>query len=275
MTFAAPSFQTHSQTRETPIRSRLPFPVLLYLFAVAVPIGFQVGPLAMTTLRLLLIIVVVPLMIRTLLGHYGRVLASDILFSLFIAWSALALAVNNPSQVIQQVGSVGAEFLGGYAMGRAYIRSRETFLALSRTLIWIILIFLPFAIFETLTARPLIMDLIDRIPRLSSAGPNTMPPRMGLERVQVVFAHAIHWGLFCSVAFSLCFVGLKGTLGTQKRWIYSVLIALSGFLALSSGALLAIVLQFGLIIWAVRSWKPAQVEKPDFRIQRAHQSEVA
>lgn len=31
----------------------------------------------------------------------------------------------------------------------------------------------------------------------------------------------------------------------------------------------------GLIIWAVRSWKPAQVEKPDFRIQRAHQSEVA
>lgn len=28
----------------------------------------------------------------------------------------------------------------------------------------------------------------------------------------------------------------------------------------------------GLIIWSVRSWKPAQVEKPDFHIQQTHQS---
>lgn len=31
----------------------------------------------------------------------------------------------------------------------------------------------------------------------------------------------------------------------------------------------------GLIIWAVRSWKPAQVEKPDFKIHNAHQPEVS
>lgn len=30
----------------------------------------------------------------------------------------------------------------------------------------------------------------------------------------------------------------------------------------------------GLIIWAVRSWKPSQVEKPDFHIQTAHRTEV-
>lgn len=30
----------------------------------------------------------------------------------------------------------------------------------------------------------------------------------------------------------------------------------------------------GLIIWAVRSWKPSQVEKPDFQIQAAHRTEV-
>ncbi|HRP96873.1 MAG TPA: NADH:ubiquinone reductase (Na(+)-transporting) subunit D [Rhodocyclaceae bacterium] len=30
----------------------------------------------------------------------------------------------------------------------------------------------------------------------------------------------------------------------------------------------------GLIIWAVRSWKPSQVEKPDFQIQTAHRTEV-
>ncbi len=31
----------------------------------------------------------------------------------------------------------------------------------------------------------------------------------------------------------------------------------------------------GLIIWGVRAWKPAQVEKPDFKIQTAQQSEVS
>ena len=30
----------------------------------------------------------------------------------------------------------------------------------------------------------------------------------------------------------------------------------------------------GLIIWAVRSWKVEQVEKPEFRIHEVHQSEV-
>ena len=31
----------------------------------------------------------------------------------------------------------------------------------------------------------------------------------------------------------------------------------------------------GLMIWGVRAWKPAQVEKPDFEIQAAHRSEVS
>lgn len=31
----------------------------------------------------------------------------------------------------------------------------------------------------------------------------------------------------------------------------------------------------GLVIWAVRSWKPSQVEKPEFKIQPAHRTEVS
>lgn len=31
----------------------------------------------------------------------------------------------------------------------------------------------------------------------------------------------------------------------------------------------------GMIIWVVRSWKPAQVEQPEFRISHAHRPEVA
>src|SRR5690606_41554773 len=44
----------------------------------------------------------------------------------------------------------------------------------------------------------------------------------------------------------------------------------NGMLLLPASAFFLI----GLIIWAVRAWKPAQVEKPDFQIQ-AHRAEVS
>jgi len=263
VTLSAPSFETFGtglQQRPSGARPlsapldvtkiRVPLPVLLYLFTVVIPIGFQVGPLAMTTLRLMLLIVVIPLTAQLFMGRYGRVRATDILFLFYLAWSAVALYVNNPDRVVEHVGSVGMEFIGGYAIGRAYIRSRESFAALSRVLVLIVLCLLPLALFEAATGRPIILELIRKVPGLTSPSIHSMEPRMGLERVQMSFSHAIHWGLFCSVAFSLCFVGLHDIMGNRRRWIASILIAFSGFLALSSGALLSIALQFGLIAWA-------------------------
>ena len=229
--------------------AKLPFPVLLYLLAVVIPIGFQVGPLAMTLLRLLLIVMIVPLLIRLLLGHYGKVFLTDILFIVHIAWATVALAVNNPDQVVQQVGSVGMEFLGGYVMGRAYIRTPEAFAALCRALVVIVLCTVPLALYEAQSGRPLLIEYLRRL-GLTATGIVTIEGRMGLERVQGVFAHPIHYGLFCSVAFSLAFVALQDMTGTARRYITSALIAGAGFLALSSGALLAISAQIALILWA-------------------------
>jgi len=44
----------------------------------------------------------------------------------------------------------------------------------------------------------------------------------------------------------------------------------NGLLLLAPGAFFLI----GLIIWGVRSWKPAQVEKPEYQIQVVHRTEV-
>lgn len=224
----------------------LPF---VYLLCVLVPIGFQAGPLAMTTLRLLLIIVTIPLTIKLLAGRFGKPLATDYLLFGHLIWATVALAVNNPDRVIQQSGSVGVEFIGGYLVGRATIRSREDFAALCRTLVWMVLITTPFAILESQTGQPIIVNFIRSLPKLTSVYPVTIEGRLGLERVQATFAHPIHYGLFCSVAFSLTFVALKGIIGDARRWVSSVLILCSGLLALSSGALLAMVLQIGLIAW--------------------------
>jgi hypothetical protein len=233
---------------------RLPLPVVLYLFCVIIPIGFQAGPLYMTSLRLMLLIVTIPLMVQILSGRYGRVNIADIFFTAHIAWAAVALFVNHdPAKATEQIGSVGMEFLGGYAIGRAFIRTPETFTALCRVLVAVVCVSFPFVVFEALTGRSLLLEFVRGLPGVSTYAdfPNAAKwMRMGLQRSQFTFAHPIHYGLFCSVAMSLSWIGLKGATSTAWRVASTLIIGICGFLSLSSGAVLAMVLQLGLFFWA-------------------------
>jgi len=199
-------------------------------------------------------IMVIPLMVRIFTGKCERIYPTDVLFVLHVLWTALALIINNPGQVVEQVGSVGMEFLGGYAMGRVYIRNRADFIALCRALILIVMVMLPLTLFETMTGRSLMLEGLKAIPGVRTVALNFHDARalfgLSLERVQMGFSHPIHFGLFCSVVFSLCFVSLASSINTTQRWLAGMAIALSGILSLSSGALLAVALQFGLIAWA-------------------------
>jgi hypothetical protein len=237
---------------------RLPAVVWLYLLAVVIPVGVSVGPLVLTGVRIVLIVMIIPLMIQLFTGRFGKLFATDFLFIAHVLWTAVALVVNNPSQVIQQTGSVGMEFLGGYVLGRAYIRTREDFTALSKVLILFVLAMVPLALLETVTGQVLLVDILQKVPGIRTIGYAVQERRFGLDRVQLGFGHPIHFGLFCSVTFSLCFVAMEGTFGTLRRWITGAVIAGTGFLALSSGAILAIALQFALILWSMMF---AKVEK--------------
>lgn len=223
--------------------------VFVYLICVVIPIAFQAGPMYMTTLRLVTLALIIPLMLNLMRGKYGPIILTDILFVAHLAWMGIALWVNNPSRVIEQVGSVGVEFLGGYMIGRAYIRTSEDFGALCRFVITLVIISTPLAIYETQTGRPLLIEYLRRIPGITSVSIMDIDGRMGLERVQSSFAHPIHFGLFCSVAFSLCYVGLQGLISDAKRYTFSAMVLCTGLLALSSGALLAMVMQIIFIVW--------------------------
>jgi hypothetical protein len=231
-------------------KARVALPVLLYFLAVLLPLKFPVGPIDMTGVRLVLILLVVPLTIQLAMGRYGRILATDILFFLHCAWIVVALAVNNPQQVVANAGSTGIEFLGGYLVGRAFIRTPGDFLGLIKLLALIGLCSLPFAIYETLSGTPIILRLLDAVPGTTTLRDLQIGMRLGLHRVQMVFVHPIHYGLFCTVALSLCYVGLKGIYSDTQRVIVTFTLGACGFLALSSGAFLAIVLQIMLIGWA-------------------------
>ncbi len=231
--------------------TRLPWPVAIYMVAVITPILFNIGPLLMSGLRAFLLIMIIPLSYKLFRGRYGHLLWTDIFFFLHIFWALLALAVNNPDRVVQNIGSAALEFLGGYLIGRAYIRKKEDFAAMIRFFMLLVICMLPLALFETMTGRPIIIETIRKIPGIYSVGIVNIEARMGLERVQALFAHPIHYGLFCSGVFSLTFVGMKGITSTPVRWVVSGIVLVSVFFSLSSGALLPVILQSFLILWAL------------------------
>ena len=258
MTLADPAYAPASggglhrppaSAQDASARGRLPVPVLIYLILVVTPVGFNLGSLYMTGLRVYLLIMIVPLVLRLLSGKCGRVLPVDVLFMLHMVWAYVALQVNNPSMAITQFGSLGAEMLGGYLMARVYIRSKADFIALCRWLGALVCLTLPFAILETRTGNPIIISTIESIPGLRSVSNVNNPPRLGLERAQVMMGHPIHYGYLCSTAFALVFMGLKGVLPTPQRLAMSAGVVLAVFLSLSSGALLPVIMMAFMILW--------------------------
>jgi len=225
-------------------------PLAIYLIAVMLPITFNLGPLFLNSVRLVVLVMVVPLAIRLAMGHFGRIIWTDILFALHIAWAAVALAMNNPDKVITQIGSLGPEFLGGYLLGRAYIRTRQDFIQLCRWIMGMVLITLPFSLYESQTSHSPIIGLLERLPGVGSLAQVNIPSRLGLERSQAMTTHPIHYGLFASSAISLTLLGLRGVLDDGTRRLAALGITFTTFLSLSAGALLPMLMQFFLMLWA-------------------------
>ncbi|MFT6091508.1 O-antigen ligase family protein [Sulfitobacter sp.] len=223
----------------------------IFLALVILPIGVKLGPLHLSGTRFFLVLLILPLAVNLLRGRYGPLIATDALFALHFVWVTLALWVNNPDQVVQNAGATGADFLGAYLLGRASIRSRDDFLTLMRAVVALIVLCSPFAVFEAVTGISPLIAIADRIPVISAPLDLSIDRRLGLERVQLGFEHPIHWGVFCSLGTAFCLVGLQSTLTVIARVLLTVLICLSGLLALSSGAILSIAVQVGLIVWAM------------------------
>lgn len=229
---------------------RLPLVVALFLFAVCAPVSFSVGSLSLTPIRILLIPIIIKSSVDLLRGKFGPILFVDVFFFLHMAWVALALSMNNPDRVIEFAGSTALEFMGGYLVGRGYIRSQAAFLKLIRALMFLVIFLLPFAVIEAVFNRPLLLEVWDKVPGVRSLPNPSMGKRFGLDRVQVMLPHPILFGLFCSSVFSLCVIGLQGLYSNATRLFSGFAILACVFLSLSGGAYMSIILQIGLITWA-------------------------
>ena len=243
--------QTTPVPPESKRRERLPFLTKIVLFSLLLPAFFSVGSLVFTPSKLLFLFVVPILTLKLLRGAYGRLLPSDFLVFGYAGWMTLAMLANHtPRVAVEYTGSNTVIFLGGYLTARATIRSKESFVALIRFLVVIVILTLPFAIYEVITSRTTIPRWLAQLPGIRSHADINHDPRFGLWRAQVVFPHPIHYGIFSSMAFSLAYVGLAERLRSFRRTVATGLVGLSCFLSVSSGPVLALAAQIGLIGWA-------------------------
>jgi len=227
-----------------------PLAVVIFIIVILLPINFNLGSLRLSPARAYLMLAFVPLITTLLSGKCGKLIATDYLFAGFLIWATLSTTVNNPIRVVEQMGSFGIEFLGGYMLGRVGIRTPEAFVAMIKTVAIAIACTLPLALYEALTGTPILLETLRSV-GLNVAPNVKMDLRMGLDRAQVMMAHPIHYGLFCASAFGLVLIGLKGSLGETKRFFLAGLVFLGVFLSLSSGALLSVVLQMAILMWAI------------------------
>lgn len=219
------------------------------MLSIVIPAHIYVGSVFLTPSRIFLLIITPYLAFSFLQGKYGKFTLNDLLVVLIIIWMSITTFIHHFDIALQFVSSNILMIFGGYLVGRATIRTIEDVENFVKFLGLIIICFIPFAIYEAITTQFIIPKIIQNIPGVSSVTDVNYRKRLGFDRAQVVFAHPIHFGIYCSLGAGIFFMACKGSLRTWSRWLGSCLILLATLLSLSSGPLLSALVQMILIMY--------------------------
>lgn len=181
-------------------------------------------------------------------GKAGRIRLPDICVILICVWSTISLiAVHGLTPMIEWIGVTWIETLGAYLLGRCFIRSPDDFLGMARLLFAIGLFMLPFALHELETGQKVLLRIFQSLGPSHRA--NFMEGRLGFERVQGVFAHQIHFGVFFGVLVGLAFYVLGYRRSLLGRLVRSAVCIVLCFCSLATGALVAGMTQIYFLFW--------------------------
>jgi hypothetical protein len=219
----------------------------IFVFALAMPIHFYLGPTRLSPYRLVLVVTIIPCLMAWLSGSVGRIRLPDILMLSAATWAAVVLVSQHGiDEGLQSAGIFVIETFGTFLFARRYIRDVFAFQRMVRSLVLMVLFLLPFAIYENVAGSPILIELFGKI--FSVYDIVGSEPRFGLRRAQGTFEHFILFGVVCSSAFALSFYvfGAAARLGGR---LSSGLVTMAVVSSLSSGAILSLVVQALLIVW--------------------------
>lgn len=220
------------------------------MIAFVMPFFFYAGGLRLSAYRVILMVLFVPTLYFWMSGRAGRVKGIDYFVLLIGFWPPIALMVNHgAAETWEFSGMYMIEALTPYFIARTMIRDLRSYRFFVMTLFLIVLGLLPFAIYENLSGRAILIEMFDKV--FDVYRTTEKDPRLGLRRAQASLPHPILFGLFCSPAFALAWYTLRseGRLRGQLRYPAIALAAV--FTSLSSGAFMSIAAQMVLIMWDI------------------------
>lgn len=228
-------------------RSKVSPLIPLFILLLAVPINIHIGSLRLSPYRLLLIATFIPCLVSWLSGSMGRIRLPDIFILLTALWATVALfSVHGVNGGLETAGIFVIETFGTFLFAKRYVRDIFALQLVVKCLVVMVVLLLPFAVYENLTGSQILIKLFDTVFSVFEYGPNEL--RHGLSRAQATFEHPILFGTICSSAFALSFYVLGGTSRLMGR-LAPGLVAIATFTSLSSGALLSLAVQGVLIVW--------------------------
>ncbi len=226
-----------------------PAAVTALMVALVIPWVFSFGSVAVSLYRLVLLAVAVPTLAFWLSGKAGRIRAVDILLGLFCIWATIAtIVVHGAMEAIEPSGILFLETFIAYLVARCYIRTYQDLVATTRILLLIVSVLLPLAIVEAITQQKLTLELFRLV--LPSIQGTTNELRWGLARVQGPFEHPILFGVFCGAPAALAWLVLGVEARLVQRWTMTAIVAGTSMLALSSGPMVALLVQLALVVWS-------------------------
>lgn len=238
-----------SSDQTTPIAGRR-FWVALLLIAFVMPFFFYAGSLRLSPYRIILIVLFVPTLFFWISGRAGRVKGVDFLVLLIGVWPPIALLANHGFAATWEFsGMYMIEAMTPYFIARTMIRDLPTYRFFVLTLFLIIFALLPFAIYENVSGRAILLEMFDKVFDVYRTTDKDL--RLGLRRAQASMPHPILFGLFCSPTFALALYTLRSRNGRRSKWRYPTISLAAVFTSLSSGAFMSIAAQMALISWDV------------------------
>ena len=227
---------------------KLPWPVTLFLILLIVPWVINVGDSRLSPYRIFLVVSLLPCLVTWATGKAGRIRIADLVILSYCLWAVIALSeVHDVGVAIRSGGLLFVETAGAYFLARCYIRTADDFKNMVSVLFKIIVLLLPFALFEVITGRKPILEIASLV--MPAVDPTMMDQRWGLYRAQGPFDHPILFGVFCGSIFAMTHLVLGEGQQMLKRWLKTALIAFIAFLSLSSGPLSALAGQLMLLSW--------------------------
>lgn len=161
------------------------------------------------------------------------------------AWGAIVLLNHHGMDGLQSAGIFVIETLGSFLFAKRYIRDVIAFQRMVKYLALMVILLIPFAIYENIAGSPILIQLFGSV--FSVYDVLDSEKRFGLRRAQGTFEHFILFGVVCSTAFALSFYvfGKSARLGRIRPGLVAVAVVSS----LSTGAILSIIVQAILMVW--------------------------